>query len=180
MNKNLQKIFIILTIILAIAIGLYLGKKDFQAVLSTGPTDPFPAKVVLSNGTEKITPVVKVLSAKINDGVLTFVLAIKNFSILKTVEDFDNLICDPAIRTDQPIQLIFKSKEGTTTNDGSEQTTIRYEYLVKGNPSSEEIGINMDFTLGPCGNYSDNSGVAPSPASNVIANYQIEFKVMSK
>lgn len=125
--------------------------------------------------TEKSSiPSVEMKEVKATEESLTFSFLISGLNQVKTIEDFDNLICDPYLQLDEPIvnQLVYHEAEIQ-----NEPLFVIYSYDISAE-KGERISGKIDLTIGPCGNYGFNeSNVTAVPPSNLIGNYIMDFDV---
>lgn len=123
-------------------------------------------------------PVVKLISAKANSTTLTVVVAISDLELVKNPDDFENIICDPYIRSDKPVQLTLNYREGEIPITVGQPIVITYEYGM--NPKEyKSLNVEMGITIGPCGPHFQESNVTPYPV-DIIANYNLSFIVPIK
>lgn len=124
-------------------------------------------------------PVVELKSARATKNTLTIVLSISGLEIVKTPDDFENIVCDPYIRSKEHIQLTLNYREGEIPKQVGEPIIITYEYGIDAK-EYQSLNIEMEFTIGPCGPYFTESNVTPYPPIDLMANYQLAFSVPVK
>ena len=179
----MKKVIAILAMFVALLAVIFIGFNQFNKTQQ--PNSPaqalnYPAKIESKYANEQNKPIVNLINAKADGGILTIVLSLINIPEVRNSTDFDNTICDPAISTNQPIELVFLSKEGRISSDGSQPITVIYEYTIKNTEAINEMVVDLDWTFGPCGNFADNSGATASPAIDIIADTKVEFTVKLK
>jgi hypothetical protein len=123
-------------------------------------------------------PVVKLISAMANSTTLTVVVAISDLELVKNPDDFENIICDPYIRSDKPVQLTLSYREGEIPSKVGQPIIITYQYSMDSN-EYKNLNIEMDISIGPCGPHFQESNVTPYPV-DLIANYKLSFSVPIK
>jgi len=124
-------------------------------------------------------PVVELKSAQATKNTLTIVLSVSGLEIVKTPDDFENIVCNPYIRNKEQIQLTLNYREGDIPDRIGEPLIITYEYDIDAR-EHQSLNIEMDFTIGPCGQSFTESSVTPYPPVDLIANYQLAFSVPVK
>lgn len=129
---------------------------------------------------EKITPTVELSEINASSTKLHFVITVNHLSQVKTIDDFDNLICDPYIEANDLGEMSISSKEGKISSNSNDPLIITYEYNIAAKTSQKIIG-KINFTIGPCGNYGFNEiNKTPLPASDLIGNYVLSFETTVK
>ncbi|MCC6684502.1 MAG: hypothetical protein IT247_05475 [Bacteroidia bacterium] len=123
-------------------------------------------------------PVVELTSVQANSTTLTIVLTVSGLELVKNPDDFENIICDPYIRTDKPVQLILNYREGEIPSQVGEPIVITYEYSMD-SKEYKSLNVEMDISIGPCGPHFQESSVTPYPV-DLIANYKLSFVVSIK
>jgi hypothetical protein len=126
----------------------------------------------------KYPPVVELTSVQANSKTLTIILTVSGLELIKNPDDFENIICDPYIRTNEPIQLTLNYREGTIPSQVGEPIIITYEYSMD-SKEYQNLNVEMDITIGPCGPHFQESRVTPYPVG-LIANYKLSFVVPIK
>ena len=121
-------------------------------------------------------PVVTLTSAQADSSKLTVTLAVSGLELVKNPDDFENMICDPYLQTDPPLQWIFKSRESRLPEKVGGPIIIIYEYGIKAR-SNQDLNIEMTFTIGPCRPHIQNANATPHPTVDLIANYKLAFTV---
>ncbi len=120
-------------------------------------------------------PVVELISAQANSTTLTFVIKVSGLELVKNSDDFVNIICDPYIRTEEPVQLTFSYRESKIPSQVGDPIVIMYQYRMD-SKEYQSLNVDMDITLGPCGPAFQESSVTPYPV-DLIANYKLSFVV---
>ena len=127
----------------------------------------------------KYSPVVELSSAQANSKKLTFILTVSGLDLIKTSDDFENIVCDPLIRTDEGVPLTLTYQYGPIPSRVEDPIVITYEYSMDAK-KFQSLHIKLDFTLGPCGPYFQESNITPYPPIDLIANYKLSFAVPIK
>ena len=127
----------------------------------------------------KYSPVVELSSAQANSKKLTFILTVSGLDLIKNSDDFENIVCDPLIRTDEGVPLTLSYQYGSIPSRIGEPLVITYEYSMDAK-NFQSLHIKLDFTLGPCGPYFQETNITPYPPIDLIANYKLSFVVPIK
>jgi hypothetical protein len=124
-------------------------------------------------------PVVELVSAHANPDSLTFVISISGLELVKVPSDLENIVCDPYIRTDEHVQFTSFYRASEIPDQVGEPIFITYEYGMDAQ-ELQELHVNLDLTIGPCGPDLQEMLVTPSPKIDLIANYSLSFVVPIK
>lgn len=170
MNKKIIVFGSIIVIAIAILAGFLI--KGFQNKEAN-----IPATIVAHNFSsegEKIK--LGFVNATATKEKLTVTLSITGIDLFSNPDTFDNLVCVPHIATQEEVEKRFVSFAGNQ----EDPTQISYVYNLKGN-TYQSLHIEMDWTIGPCGTYSNEgqSNATPFPAE-LMTNYHFTFTVPVK
>jgi hypothetical protein len=127
----------------------------------------------------KYSPIVELTSAQANSKKLTILLTVSGLGLIKSSDDFENIVCDPYIKTSEDIQLALTYRYAPIPSRVEEPLVITYEYSMD-SKKYQSLHIEMDFTIGPCGPYFQESNITPYPPIDMIGNYKLSFVVPIK
>ena len=134
------------------------------------------AQVTLFAPTEH-PAVVELLSASPNPDKLTLTVSISGLELVRDLTDFDNIICEPYLRTDEHVQFTSYYRESDIPSQVGDPILITYEYSGMQASDLEQLHVHVDLTLGPCGPDFQEMSVTPAPRIDLIANYSFSFTV---
>jgi hypothetical protein len=115
----------------------------------------------------KYSPFVELTSAQANSNKLSIILTVSGLDLIKNSDDFENIVCDPLIRTDEGVPLTLTYQYGPIPNRIGEPLVITYEYSMDAK-KFQSLHIKLDFTLGPCGPYFQETNITPYPPEFII------------
>jgi hypothetical protein len=121
-------------------------------------------------------PTVELSEINASSTILHFVIIVNHLPQVRTIDDFDNLICDPYIEANDLGEMSISSKEGKISSSSNDPLIITYEYNIAAKKGQKVIG-KINFTIGPCGNYGYNEiNKTPLPPADLIGNYVLDFE----
>jgi hypothetical protein len=175
---NKKKIFMpIIIVILAASILVIVNTKIFTA---KGNNQEYHQTALATFfAPTKYSPIVELTSTQANSKKLTIILTVSGLGLIKSPDDFENIVCDPYITTDEGVQLTLTYRYGAISSRVEEPLVITYEYSMD-SKKYQSLNIKMDFTIGPCGPYFQISNITPYPPIDLIANYKLSFVVPIK
>jgi hypothetical protein len=131
---------------------------------------------------KEYSPVVTLKSAQASSNTLKFTLAISGLELVKNSDDFDNIICEPHLKTNPPVQWVTKGYENQIPEKAGDPilVTYKYEYSIE-TEKYQNLSVEMTLTIGPCGlSGFQESNATPYPRVDLIANYKLAFTVPIK
>lgn len=121
--------------------------------------------------------VVELRSASASTDQLTFTIAISGLELVSDLTDFDNIICEPYLRTDEHVQFTSYYRESDIPTEVGDPILITYAYGGMQASDLQQLHVHVDVTLGPCGPDFQEMSVTPAPRIDLIANYSFSFSV---
>ncbi|NMC45787.1 MAG: hypothetical protein GYA52_03060 [Chloroflexi bacterium] len=121
--------------------------------------------------------VVELRSATAGTDQLTFTIAISGLELVSDLTDFDNIICEPYLRTDEHVQFTSYYRESDIPTELGDPILITYAYGGMQAADLQQLHVHVDVTLGPCGPDFHEMSVTPAPRIDPIANYSLSFTV---
>jgi hypothetical protein len=175
---NKKKIFLpIIIVILAASILVIVNTKIFPA--KGNNKEYHQTALATFFAPTKYSPIVELTSAQANSKKLTILLTVTGLGLIKSSDDFENMVCDPYIKTSEDVQLALTYRYAPIPSRVEDPLVITYEYSMDSN-KYQSLHIEMDFTIGPCGPYFQESNITPYPPIDLIGNYKLSFVVPIK
>lgn len=122
-------------------------------------------------------PIVELDWAYADQNLLKFALKIHGLETNMHPADW---VCQPYITLDKPVERRLTGYGAGPVHDAKgEAIQLIYEYEIKaGNYNS--LKVDMDLTIGPCGDYWNGSNVTPAVIPELVGNYHLSFEVPIK
>lgn len=140
-----------------------LFSKEYPILINSTPFSPEGEKIKLG--------IAETIATK---DTLTLNLTLSGIDLGENFSKFDHIVCDPLIKTQENVEVTFKSREVIQ----GDPWQVIYVYQLRGNTFST-LNVDMDWTIGPCDIALNESNVTPV-AEPLLTNYHFTFSVPVK
>jgi hypothetical protein len=124
-------------------------------------------------------PVLTLTSVQADSDTLKFTLVVSKLELVKNSDDFENIICDPYLQINPPVQQTIKYRESQIPEKAGDPIVITYEYDIEAK-TYQSLSVDITFTIGPCGPDFKEAIGTPYPTVDLIAAYKLAFTVPIK
>lgn len=157
------------------ALGLMLFCSSCESNTADLPAAQQVAQATVFASTDQ-PPVVELVSSNATSELLTFTIRITGFELIENAMDIPNMVCDPYFTTGEDLHITNSYRESEFPSTPGGPLTITYQYGIDAG-TLEELNINLNITLGPCGPRYEVRNLTPAPSIPLIANYSMVFTV---